>query len=163
MKKEIRRNEWSRFCRQFSARNQYRSAKLRVQAGSRKEQIRDETAPLLGMSIEKKGRLIDGIQIVALGWEADRVATPLMSLKQPSEVFIERDRSGTDTRLEIRAKDGSKATVDLMDAVDPQVKQRLVERVAYSIYEKSGHSHGDDVDHWLEAESRIVSAEKAFV
>lgn len=30
-------------------------------------------------------------------------------------------------------------------------------RVAYDIYERSGHAEGRDIDHWLEAE-RIVNA-----
>jgi hypothetical protein len=163
MKKEIRRNQWSRFCRQFSARNQYRPARLRVQSGGQQEQVTDETVPFLGMDVEKKGRLIDGIRIVGLGHDADALAHPLMSLKQPSEVLVESDKTGVDKRLVITAKDGSRATVDLTEGADPEIKQRLVERIAYSIYEKSGGSHGHDINHWLEAENRVVSTEKAFV
>jgi hypothetical protein len=44
-----------------------------------------------------------------------------------------------------------------------QVAERWVKEAAYFIWEKEGHGHGHDLDHWLRAEKevrRLVDAGK---
>jgi hypothetical protein len=43
---------------------------------------------------------------------------------------------------------------------DPEDFYSMVEKKAYELYEKRGHSHGKDIADWLEAERLVKSSVK---
>ncbi|MEA3297730.1 MAG: DUF2934 domain-containing protein [candidate division Zixibacteria bacterium] len=159
MTSEIRRNIWSRFCKKFSTSNMYRPAKLHMGEESQDKTGSTQDFPFLGMTMEKKGRLIDGFNFFAGCGDTESIAQPITSIKQPAKVVLEKDESGNDTRLTINSKDGTETTIELYGEKDPNQYRDLVGRVAYSLYEKRNYSHGNDRDDWLEAERKIRNAQ----
>ncbi len=162
MTKQIKRSSWSRFCKQFSASNQFRPAQVKVKKTKGRKIIdATECFPLLGMTLAKKGRLIDGIQLYAGRADVDSPAEPVLTIKDPAEVILEQGASGHDSLLKIKSKDGLEATVEIRQAED--LYQELLEKVAYSLYERRGASHGDDHNDWYEAERKLGEARRQFI
>ena len=158
MDKEIKKTSWSRFCTQFNATNQYRPTKISVKR--RSEGMADfEMTPFMGIALSKKGRLIDGIQFYAGQWNPDMVAQPVLTIGEPTQMWLEQDKSGHDNSLRIRSKDGTEVHVELFGDRQADQAQRLVERVAYAMYENRGHEPGQDWSDWFEAEQRVRQAE----
>lgn len=162
MTKQIKRNSWSRFCKQFSASNQFRPAQVKVKkTKGRKIMDATECFPLLGMTLAKKGRLIDGIQLFAGRADVDSPAEPVLTIRNPAEVILEQSKSGHDSLLKIKSKDGFEATVEIQQAEN--LYQELLEKVAYGLYERRGASHGDDHNDWYEAERKLGEVRRQFV
>ncbi|UCD94888.1 MAG: DUF2934 domain-containing protein [Candidatus Zixiibacteriota bacterium] len=160
MTKEIKRNAWSKFCRKFSSDNQFRWMKINMIDRTKNESRFAGDFPFIGLSLEKKGRLIDGLQLVA-GWtDPDRVSRPILSIKDPATVMLEQEKDGTTTALKVMTRDGSEAMIHLMGARDPNW---FVEKLAYSLYERRGYEHGNDMGDWFEAEKKVRQAETVFV
>jgi len=158
MDKEIKKNSWSRFCAQFNATNQYRPTKISVKR--RGEGMADiEMTPFMGMALSKKGRLIDGVQFYAGQWNPDMVAQPVLTIGEPTQIWLEQDKSGHDNSLRIRSKDGTEVHVQLFGDRQADQARRLVERVAYAMYENRGYESGHDWSDWFEAEQRVRQAE----
>jgi hypothetical protein len=158
MASEIRRNCWTRFCREFSAANQYRPTQLKVAARKGKPET-TSLVPFLGVAISKKGRFIDGVQFYAGRAEAEHVAEPVLTIYDPAEIFIDKDKSGVDNCLSIRSKDGKEVCLELTGEQEPSQAQQLVEKIAYSLYERRGYSNGYETDDWLQAERIVRDAE----
>lgn len=162
MKKEIKRNTWSKFCRKFSADNMLRGVKVRFNDRDQNDIQFSGEYPLMGITIEKKGRLIEGILFYA-GWTSpDKVAQPILAVKEPDKIFVERDNDGLDTGLQIRTRDGGIAMIELGENVGGERFRDFVQKVAYSMYERRGYSDGNDMNDWLEAEKKVKEAEQMF-
>jgi hypothetical protein len=158
MANQIRRNNWRRFFRKFNSANQYRRTEIRItQNGNENEPI--PVSPFMGIALKKRGRLIDGIQFFSGGWNASEVAQPVVTLKDPSQIWLEKDNTGRDNQLRIKSSDGTEISLALYG--EPQIEQErsLVEKVAYSMFEHRGYWHGNDMGDWLEAEQRIKQIE----
>lgn len=162
MHKEIKRNNWSRFCKKFSQDNQYRQATIYCNEGNGFQMNLGSDYPLLGIVIEKKGRYIDGVQLLAGRGDADLVAEPVFSIKQPKQIAVTSDESGTIQSLEISSKDGSTMRVDFQGEAAVDQQRALVQKVAYSLFSQHGNSNGRDFDDWLEAEQRVKRTEQAM-
>lgn len=158
MTTEIKRKTWSQFCKKFNATNQYRTASVSMKSRSRKAVDMDSDTPFMGISIAKKGRLIDGIQVYTGKFDPDRLTEPTLTVSQPEKIVVEQN-NGSDSRLVIRSKDGTEASLVLSGERDDNKFRSFVEKVAYTIYERRGHSTGRDFDDWLEAEKKIKEAE----
>ena len=156
MKTEIKRNNWTRFCKKFNQSNQYRQATVSIKDKNKKEIALEQNMPLLGIAITKKGRLIDGIDLFTDRHNAD---IPTLSVKQLSRIILEKDREGTDHCLIIESKDGTRADVLLNGQRDPRTYHNFVEKLAYSYYEQRGYSPGNDQDDWKQAEQKIKETE----
>ncbi len=160
MAKEIKRNTWSKFVKKFTEDNRYRWMSVTVSDKKSENGGEYYETPFMGLALEKKGRLIDGLQLISGSDDPDRLKNPLISLKQPEKVVVEKTKNGEDVQLKIKTKDGREAAVKLSGPPDPYP---LVERVAYNIYQKRGYSHGDDQNDWYEAERRIRDTESQTV
>ena len=158
MANEIRRNTWTRFCKKFSAANQYRPTQLKLST-KKSEPATATLMPFMGVAISKKGRLIDGIQFYAGRPDANVVAEPIITVKEPAKIYLEKDKNGTDSRLRIRSKDGTEVCLDMIGEQEPTQAKNLVEKIAYSIYEHRGYVPGDHTSDWLEAERKVRDAE----
>nr|MBN2277609.1 DUF2934 domain-containing protein [candidate division Zixibacteria bacterium] len=77
--------------------------------------------------------------------------------------MVETDDHGFDARLKVKTKDGTEATIDLNGGVSTNQGRQLVEKVAYSLYERRGYTNGNDLGDWLEAEHKVREAEDMFV
>ncbi|MBN1211518.1 MAG: DUF2934 domain-containing protein [candidate division Zixibacteria bacterium] len=163
MNKEIKRNTWAKFCKKFSSDNRYRDVKIKVR-DKRKNDINTlEPFPFMGLTLAKKGRLIDGLEFFA-GWgDAERVLSPVAAIKEPLKVIVKLDQQGRDEQLQVVAKDGTELYIELYGEPDRNRQHSLVEKVAYSMYEKRGYTPGDDRADWLEAERKVREAELQFV
>ena len=159
MIKEINRSYWSRFLKKFNSENQYRNVRVKVFDRHKKEVGNFENFPFIGTSIEKKGRLIDGVQVFTGRADADYLSEPLVSLKAPSKLIVENEKKDQDC-LKIFSKDGSLLQLFISGEKDPN---HWVEKVAYNMFEKRGYSQGNDQADWYEAERRVKECEKQFV
>jgi len=163
MAREIRRNVWARFCRKFSLENQYRYVSVSVEDNNKRNNEVVIDAPLIGLALEKKGRLIDGLQIYSVWDSHDEVINPVLTVKQPAKVILDMDDQGKDKRLTIQSREGRLATIELRGEKDVQKQRTLVEKVAYRIFEQRGGTNGSDMQDWLEAERKVREAESNFV
>ncbi|MEW5993871.1 MAG: DUF2934 domain-containing protein [Candidatus Zixiibacteriota bacterium] len=160
---EIKRNSWVQFCKKFNASNQLRPATVSIAHKGEDAVGTHENTPFMGLTLTKKGRLIDGIELFAGSFDPDHLVKPIATVKEPSRIVLEKRTDGTDDRLVIEGKDGTVASVALTDTNVPDQRQAFVEKVAYSMYERRGHTHGNDVNDWLEAERRVTETELQFV
>ena len=155
MSSEVRRNNWSRFCKRFSSLNRYRPVSVRVKQNGSKEVEVSHDAPLVGIAITKKGRYIDGIELFTAQPDPERLNQPAVSIKQPVKIISQQDDEKKDNLLMIESDDGSQMKIELFDDTDSGKHRSYVEKLAYSMYERRGHGSGGDVDDWLEAERRL--------
>lgn len=162
MADEIKKNDWLRFCKSFNAANQYRPNKLIVKSKN-KDVSSMSLAPFMGMCLSKKGRAIGALQMCAGRARAEAVVEPVMTIKEPERIFLEKDKQGNDTRLRIWSKDGTEVSLELTGDKETDQFQHLVEQVAYSLFEHRGHSSGQDMGDWFEAERLVRNAEKDLI
>ena len=163
MNKEIKRNTWSKFCKKFSSDNRYRNVKISLRDKRRQDVNTIDSFPFVGLTLSKKGRLIDGMEFFA-GWgNAEQVLSPVVTFHEPLKVMLKVDKQGRDEQLQVVAKDGTEMYIELYGEPDENRRRSLVEKVAYSMYERRGYTPGDDQADWLEAERKVKEAELQFV
>jgi hypothetical protein len=162
MIKEISRNTWAKFCKKFSSDNRYRQFGVTVTSRNRKNEKIAWDSPLMGVELEKKGRMIDGFRLFSAWADPQRAALPIVSFKQPVKITLEKDNQGNDCKLMVHTDDDTQAVIELISEKDPSQHQTLIEKVAYSIYERRGYSHGNDQVDWVEAEKKVTEAETQF-
>jgi hypothetical protein len=163
MMTEIKRNTWARFCKRFNQGNQYRPVSICVKRSGEEETRIDQNTPFMGVMLAKKGRFIDGVEFFAANPDPERLTRPIVSIKQPAKMMLEKDADGADCCLIVEGKDGVIARMVLSGRKNLQQRHSLVEKVAYSIYERRGCAPGNPVEDWLEAERKVQEAELSFV
>ncbi len=156
MAKEIKRNSWSRFCRQFTSSNQYHQTIIVVDGNSEKRSVSIE--PFMGMSLTKKGRFIDGIQVYSGGMTPEDVLDPVMKINDPDSIVLEKDDNGRDRFLHITSKDGTKVRLKISNDCEEQGYKNLTEKIAYTMFERRGYTIGNDMGDWLDAEKHVQQA-----
>ncbi len=154
MDKEIRRNDWSRFCKKFNVDNQFRPTTMSVKRRSEGTAAM-EMSPFMGIALSKKGRLIDGVRFYAGRWDPEKVADPVMTVTEPASMKVEKDKDGRDVRLRIRGKDGTEVQLELMGDKNDSQTRAFIEKVAYAMYERRGYTPGNDWNDWFEAEHKV--------
>ena len=162
MTTEIKRSNWSRFCRRFNTTNQYRRATVTMKDGANEAEV-DRDIAFMGMAITKKGRFIEGIQLFTAHTDPTRLSEPTITVREPIRITIQKDKRRAGDALVIQSKDGTEARIGLDGEKDPQQHHSLVEKVAYTMYEQRGYTTGNDVDDWLEAERRVSAVEHMLV
>ncbi len=162
MIKEIRRGQWAQFFRKFNADNQYRQVHITYKESNTNKEISLENRPFIGLGLEKKGRFIEGIQFFAGRGDAIDIAEPILAIKDPERIIVEKDNLGHDFRMTIKTKD-SYEIVAILGPHDYKQVKNLIEEVAYSIYVKRGGLHGADTDDWQQAEKKVYETVAAFV
>lgn len=162
MTKEIRRGQWAHFLRKFNTNNQYRQVHITYKDASNNKEISLDDRPFIGLALEKKGRFIDGIQFFAGRGDVHNIAEPILTIKDPERIVVEKDNDGHDFRLTIKTRDCYEIVADLGPHDYEQVKH-LIEKVAFSIYVKRGGWHGADTDDWRQAEKKVHETVAAFV
>ena len=160
---EVKRANWSRFLKQFTATNQYRKATVSVGKPGSKQIPVDRDVPFMGVAIARKGRLIDGIELFTAQADPEKLNRPVISIRQPAKIVVERGADKSDNQLVVEAKDGTVARLDLSGMPQPERHRSVVEKLAYTIYERCGCEPGRDVEHWLEAERQIEEVEHQLV
>lgn len=149
--------------RQFNAANQYRTAEINIVRGkSKQQQIPLVERPFIGMALEKKGRLIDGIRLYITNDNPEDMTEPVVTVKAPQRIVLEKDNEGRDTRITVVSDDGTEASIELGDRKEEKAME-LVAKVAYSIYQRRGGEHGHDQDDWYIAERKVKDTELEFV
>ncbi len=163
MATEIKRNNWSRFCKKFNETNQLRHATVRVKHRNDNEVEIDRGSPFMGIAITKKGQLIDGVELFTGQYDPDKLTEPLVAVKEPVRIVLEKDGDGMDNCLSVESKDGSVAKIVLSGQKVAGQYHSLIEKLAYSMYERRGFTPGNDVEDWLEAERKVKEIELQFV
>jgi len=130
MKVEIKRNSWGRFRKTFNTSNQYRQSVLSVTRKNRKEIEICRDCPFMGIAIAKKGRLIDGVEFFVFQHDPNNLSQPVLSLKEPVVIVVEKDEHGSDTRLMVESKDGTIVSMSLTGENKPHQFRSLVEMMA---------------------------------
>lgn len=162
MTTEVKRKSWAQFCKQFNLTNQYRDVQVSLKARGRRPIEITQSAPFLGVALSKKGRLIDGIDLFTGTLDPDRLSEPVVSIKQPELIVVEKAEDGLATRLSVKSKDGTEANIQLTGDRDDDRYRGYVAQLAYSMFERRGGQSGDDVNDWLEAERRLKVTEQSL-
>jgi hypothetical protein len=158
MDKEIRKTNWARFCKKFNGDNQYRYTRLSLKRRGENTNTMEMT-PFMGIALSKSGRQISSIRFFAGRWDPDKIMEPIITLDNPSEVWLTQDENGSDCGLRIRTQDGAEAKLELFGQRETALARNLVEKVAYAMYENRGYTPGNDWNDWFEAENRVKEAE----
>ena len=162
MSREIKRNDWGKFCKKFNSENQFRSTTLNI-SGENGEHATVALAPFMGVTLQKKGRQVDGIQIFT-GWaDPDNITRPILTVFEPSGIYLDSDRDGRDHKLTITSRTGTQVRLDLIGEKNDESERHLVSKVAYSLYERRGYADGNDMGDWLTAEQKVREAEKQLI
>lgn len=153
MIREINRKTWSSFCRKFNSTNRYRPARVAYKP-SRQTATTTES-DLLGISLTRRGRLIDGLDILAVRHDPTSLDQPPLNLPNLEKLTVNQDAEGQDLELTAIAKDGAQAKIRFTGDIPESAHDQLVEKIAYSLSEQRGFPPGGDQEDWLEAEERI--------
>ncbi len=159
MTKEIRRNNWSRFCKKFNQSNQYRRAHVSFKTDSPEETPINSERPFIGICTTRKGRLIDGIALYTGQFDSSRSSKPQVMIQDADRITSVKGKDGHDRGLKVISNDGSVLEILLEGAPDRHQQHALIERLAYSIAEEQGFPADRDADNWLEAERHVRQAE----
>ena len=162
MADEIKRNRWSQFLKKFTIANQYRYSTVVVARGGNEEIQINQDAPFLGVAVSKAGRYIDGVNFFSGRYDLEKISEPVVSIKGPVKLEVEKDDSGHYHNLAVHAEDGTVAKVILRGENSGDGFRSYVEKVAYKIAENRGFAPGNDTEDWLEAERRVKEAELAL-
>jgi len=88
--------------------------------------------------------------------DPDRLAEPAVTIKEPVKITADQDETKRDVRLAIESKGGTTVRVELSREENADRLHSTLEKLAYTLYERRGHTCGRDVDDWLEAERLIT-------
>lgn len=153
----IKKTEWPKFHRRFNATNLYRPARLSIIDADGHETTVCP-APFMGIAFTRQGRKINGIQFLAGQADPERLVEVVTTVAEPTGMTLETDDDGTDRRLRIRSQaDDREIVLELTG--QRQSSQILVQKVAYSLYERRGYTPGNDRDDWYEAEQKVRQVE----
>lgn len=161
MAKEIKRNNWSRFCKRFTSSNQYRQTTMFVSGKSDKKAL--SINPFMGLTLTKNGRFIDGIRLYSGGLNPDTVLEPVMTVKDPEKIFVEKTEDGQERQLNITCKDGTEVKIDIAESDEQSGYRSLTEKIAYGMFERRGFQIGNDMGDWFAAEERVRQAASQLV
>jgi len=113
--------------------------------------------PLIGIALTKRGRLIDGVNLYTTQTDPDRLTEPAVTVKEPVKIMADKDETNKDVRLAIEGKGGTTVKIELSTGDNTERFRSTVQKLAYTIYERRGHTTGRDVEDWLEAERLIAT------
>jgi hypothetical protein len=157
--KEISRQTWPKFFKTFNSTNQYRQVNVSIVDKRQGESNLVSNMPFLGIKMAKEGRTVGGLRLYAGRWDSEKLNEPILSIQQPAKVLLEKNGNEND-RLRIITKDGAEAHIDLYGEKGSEQPRALVEKVAYSIYEKRGYAPGNDMGDWFQAEKILKETEE---
>ena len=160
---EIKKNKWSHFCKKFSAANQYRSVVLSLKSQDCEEYDVLQDSIFTGILINRKGRLIRGIDVFIDQSDPDRLMVPAMSIENPVEFVLNQGKDGADQWLTIEGKNGIVASFIFNGSASHQKRQAWIEKLAYTFSERRGFAPGNDLGDWLNAERAIGETERLFI
>lgn len=157
MSKEIKRNDWSRFFKQFNQNHQHCSINISLEKNGKNSVINGR--PFIGLALSKKGRVVNGVELCTLSNDPEKLYEPTAVIKNPESIKLLKDEHGFDAHLVIESKDGTTAHVELNGGSN---REAGIRQVAYLLYEKRGKTNGNDRQDWIEAEKRISAVEQEF-
>ncbi len=155
MAAEVKRTNWSRFCKRFNSLNQYRPVTVRVKHKGTDEIEVSHEDPLIGIALSKRGRLIYGVNLYTTQTDPDKLVEPAVTIKEPVKITADKDETKRDVRLAIESKGGTTVRIELSNDENTDRLRSTVEKLAYTIYERRGYESGREVEDWLEAERLI--------
>lgn len=159
MIKEIKKNYWTRFVKNFNSDNQYRCAQVCVFNQDQQElELLNET-PFLGIKICKRGGKFGSVEFYAGRPDPDFIDVPIVAVNQPEKMSVDYDENGQVRYLSIISNDGSSASLSL-NGEKYELFQSYKKQIAYFISERHGFTPGNDINDWLEAEKKISEVEK---
>ncbi len=154
---EIKKSEWPKFHRKFNATNLYRPARLSIIDGDGNQTTVCPT-PFMGIALTREGRKVNGIQFLAGQADPENLIEPIVTVVEPARLMLETDADGSDYRLCIRSQaDNREIVLELTG--QRESSQTLVQKVAYSLYERRGYTPGSDRDDWYQAEQKVKEIE----
>ncbi len=117
---EIPRQDWVRFCNDYSRDHEGWVATVEVQGGDVGDHVEARDMPLRGVTFEEKGTDKGSIQIyLDQGSNTNETHT----ISRPTHVFVSHDSRGEE--LEVDAEDGTKTLVRLSGSGASKMSDRL--------------------------------------
>ena len=118
---EIPRQEWVRFCNDYSRQHEGWLATVHVKGGSVGDHVEARSMPLRGVSYEEKGTAKDSFAIfLDRGAQGDETHT----ISHPTRLRLELD-GDVDRGLEIEAHDGTTTIIRFQNPSKPETVDRM--------------------------------------
>ncbi len=153
MSQEIKRTNWSRFIKRFNTHNLYRPVRLTFSPDNSHSSELSDRSLFLGFSLTRAGRRIDGLEIYTGVSDPERLGRPAVSVQGLVQIDELTDDEGNRIGLTIASESGQAVRVTFDG--EPLPQQVLIEKLAYSLYERRGAHHGADLTDWYEAEQAV--------
>lgn len=160
--KRIAKSNWGKFAMDFTAANLYRPAIVVVRYDDENRAEYGRALPFIGITVTKKGKASDNLEMSAKQYDPDGLAEQLVSIKRPVKLILEKNDAGIDTRLLVENDEGAITVIEFAGERGDDYYRSVVQQVAYNLYRQRGESHGREVDDWLEAENKLRMAEFQF-
>ena len=158
MAQRIKKSEWNDFARRFSARNQFRLLELTGTAVS-KGVRQTPLLYLLGIRYVA-GPPEEAVEVYVARTQDPYVGYRALSVGSPKVCTLVQDRKGVDSKLTITEAGEKKAGLVLHGDLSTDIRRDVTAKVAYALFERSGHNHGRDFEHWGEAERVVLDLER---
>jgi len=101
MIKEIKRNVWSKFLREFSVENKNSHISARVVDYHKKNGAWISETPFKGLKLNKRGKLIDGVNLFAGEVNDINSEQEVLKIRFPEKIVLEKNSDGTPKKIEI--------------------------------------------------------------
>jgi hypothetical protein len=163
MVKDVRRNDWARFCRNFSQNNRYRAALVRIENGPHNDGTSHGRFVFMGMGLEKRGRLIDAFTFMGAGSRPEEPIEAVLQIKAPKRLTQESVENGDRCLLTFETDDGARVSIELMAGTEADYREKVKAELAHTLFERRGCAHGNDLRDWFEAEHALQTAEECLV
>ncbi|MBA2848224.1 DUF2934 domain-containing protein [Thermosulfuriphilus ammonigenes] len=157
MKKErILKKEWKNFLKEFNGANQFRPVRLLVD-----EHLVAENLPFMGIAYEEKTKTVE---FYVGGMDADHIDHLIHSLRSPRAIYALKE-DGRLLGLEVQSAKDPKAAVEFIGEPEEaqRTKHELIQKIAYSLYEKRGREAGREKEDWYQAEELVAKMAKRFI
>ncbi len=153
MSQEIKRTNWSRFIKRFNTQNLYRPVRLTFSPDMSDSSGLTDCSLFLGFSLTRAGRRISGLEIYAGVSDPERLGRPAVSVQGLARIDELTDDTGNRVGLTFASENGQAVRVTFDG--EPLPQEALIEKLAYSLYERRGAHHGADLTDWYEAEQAV--------
>lgn len=167
MSEEIKRNRWRPFLRQLNKANRYHPITITYEAMQNSDShglTREFTIEqFMGITLQKSKGRINALEVAQATPDPERIAQPIAIIDDPTRMLVKKTKHGTITQIIIADKLGNRTNIKFSAVNEKANSNRLVEKLAYAIFQRRGSEPGYHANDWLEAEEKIRKIEAEIV
>jgi hypothetical protein len=156
--KEIKKQQWSRWCRDLSSKYQFARTKVLCIDADGDSTTEHQAAPLSRLSLARRRGKISAFEVSLCEIRNGSPTTSSIAIGAPIRILSDAsDDDGTET-IEIYNEDGHRLVLRLFGQTIEESYESLVEEMAYNLAELRGFVPGQEHEDWFRAEKLVRKA-----